>query len=119
MKGGFLISLIILMILSLIGCHTVPRHLVKEEVVIIYYPEYPIPDPQPIGGPIPIYDPPTQPIRNPIVDNTPPRNLQSDNPDNGGSYGKRDPLQSEIDRKSGETKTYPPVRKPERNDRVQ
>ena len=116
MKGGFLISLIILMILSLIGCHTVPRHLVKEEVVIIYYPEYPIPDPQPIGGPIPIYDPPTQPINNPIVDKTPPRNLQSDNPNNGG---KRDPFQGRNDRESGETKTYPPVRKPERNDRVQ
>ena len=105
------------MALSLIGCHTVPRHLVREEVVIIYYepiyfdPPY-YPDP-------PTPDPPTQPIRNPIIDNTPPRNLQSDNPDNGGSYGKRDPLQRGNDKKSGETKTYPPVRKPERNDRVQ
>ena len=110
------------MFLGLIGCHTVPRHLVREEVVIIYYPEYPIPDPQPIGGPIPLPDPPTwdtPTIRNPIVDYTPPRNLQSDNPDNISSYGKRDPLQDGNDRKSGETKTYPPVKKTERNDRVQ
>jgi hypothetical protein len=118
MKGGILITVILLVLLSLIGCQTVPRHLVREEVVIIYYepiyvdPPYYVSDPPALG-------PPTQPITNPKFDNPPPRDLQSDNQNNGGSYGKRDQSHGLDDRQPVNTKTLPPVKKPERNDRVQ
>jgi len=117
MKRKILIPIIVLMLFSLIACQTVPRHLVREEVVIIYYEPIYV-DPPYVPNP-PILDPPTQPVTNPKVDNPPPRNLQSDNINNGGSYGKRDPLQGGDNRQPVNTKTYPPVRKPERNDRVQ
>jgi hypothetical protein len=117
MKGVLYLSFIGVSILSLIGCQTVPRHLVREEVVIYYY-EPPIVDLQPIEGPYPPR-PPVRPITRPGINNPPPRNEQSKTPDNGGSYGKRDPLQGGSSRKSGETKTHPPVKKPENNARVQ
>jgi hypothetical protein len=104
--------------LSLIGCQTVPRQLVREEVVIIYYEPVYI-DPPYIPEP-PTPGPPTQPIIRPGIDNpNPPRDQQSKIPDNGGSYGNRDRLQGGDNRESGEIKTYPPVRKPKQNDRVQ
>jgi len=117
MMGRIFIPAITLILFSLIGCQTVPRHLVREQVVIIYYepiyvdPPY-IPDP-------PYPDLPTTPVTNPKVDNPPPRDLESDNQNNGGSYGKRDPLQGGDNRQPRETKTYPSVKKPERNNRVQ
>jgi len=118
MRGVLYLSLICVSILGLIGCQTVPRHLVREEVVIYYY-EPPIVDLPPIEGPYPP-QPPVQPITRPEINNpTPPRDLQSKPPDNGGSYGKRDPLQSAGNRQPVVTKTYPPVKKPKRNDRVQ
>jgi len=106
----------LLMIFALgTGCRTVPRHLAQEEVVIYYPIEYPVLDPQPIGGPQPVPSPTTPVISNP----TPPRNPQTKNPNDGGSYNQRDPLQGGGNRNPGETKTYPPVKKPVQNDRVQ
>lgn len=105
--------------LFIIGCQTVPRHLVREEVIVYYY-EPILVDLPPIGGPHPPPDPPYNAIKNPDVNNPgPSRDLQSKNPTNGGSYGNRDPLQGGGNLKTGETKTYPPVRKPEKNARVQ
>jgi len=117
MKGILFLFVFSVIILSLIGCQTVPRQLVREEVVI-YYSEPILVDLPPIEGPPPP-DPPRRPIINPIIDiPTPPRDHQPINPSSGGSYGKRDPLQG-GDRDSGQIKTYPPVRKPKQNDRVQ
>ena len=104
-------------VLGLIGCQTVPRHLVREEVVIYYY-EPILVDVPPIDGPPPP-EPPHRPIINPIINNpTPPRGHQPVDPSSGGSYGKRDPLQG-GNKEPGEIKTTPPVRKPKQNDRVQ
>jgi hypothetical protein len=117
MKGILFLFILSAITLSLIGCQTVPRQLVREEVVIIYYePVYIdlpyIPEPPTPG-------PPTTHVTNPRIDNPPPRNLQSDDPKNGGSYGNRDRLQGGNNREPSEIKTYPPVRKPKQNDRVQ
>ena len=117
MKGILFLFILSAITLSLIGCQTVPRQLVREEVVIYYYEPILI-DIPPIEGPPP-HDPPSGPIINPIIHNpTPPRDHQPVNPNPGGSYDKRDPLQG-GDRESGQIKTYPPVRKPKQNDRVQ
>lgn len=117
MKVKLLLFILSAITLSLIGCQIVPRQLVREEVVIYYYEPILI-DIPPIEGPPPP-DPPREPIINPIIYNpTPPRDHQPVNPNSGGSYGKRDPLQG-GDRESGQIKTYPPVRKPKQNDRVQ
>jgi len=115
MKGVlFIISLLLIFALGT-GCRTVPRHLAKEEVVIYYPIEYPVLDPQPIGGPLPLPPPTTPAINNPV----PPRDPQPKNPDDGGSYGKRDPLKGGGKKLPGGIKTYPPVKKPVQNDRVQ
>jgi len=117
MKGVLYLSLIGVSILSLLGCQTVPRHLVRDEVVIYYY-QPPIVDLPPIEGPEPP-NPPVQPIIRPGINNPPPRDQQSKTHDKGGSYGQRDPLQGGSSRNSGEIRTYPPVKKPENNARVQ
>lgn len=99
-----------------IGCQTVPRHLVREEVVIIYY-EPILVDLPPIEGPQPP-DPPYTPITRPGGND--PIDRQQDKPRNdAGSYGQRDQLQGGSHRESGEIKSDPPVRKPPKNDRVQ
>lgn len=117
MKRIFFLFILSAIALSLIGCQTVPRQLVREETVIIYY-EPIIIDPTYFPEP-PTPGPPTQPIIKPEINNpNPARDQQSKIPDNGGSYGKRDPLQG-GDKESGQIKTYPPVRKPKQNDRVQ
>ena len=119
MKGVFLI-LGLLMIFALgTGCRTVPRHLAQEEVVIYYPVEYPVLDPIYIGGPHPL-PPPTSPVPRPVITNpVPPRDPQPKNPNDGGSYNQRDSLQGGGNRNPGETKTYPPVKIPVQNDRVQ
>jgi hypothetical protein len=117
MKGILFLFISSAIALSLIGCQTVPRQLVREEAVIIYY-EPIIYDPPYIPEP-PTPGPPTQPIIRPGIDNpNPTRDQQSKIIDNGGSYGRRDPLQG-GDKEPGQIKTYPPVRKPKQNDRVQ
>ena len=115
---GVLFSLAVLSMFFLgMGCQTVPRHLVQQEVIIIYPPEYPITDPpdyyQPIPDPIPPVKSPK--IRNPI----PPRDKQSKISETGGSYGKRDPIKSGGNSGRIDTKTHPPVKKSGQNDRVQ
>jgi hypothetical protein len=116
MKGILFLFILSVITLNLIGCQTVPRQLVREEVVIYYY-EPILVDIPPIEGPPPP-DPPSRPIINPIINPTTPRDHQPVNPNSGGSYGKRDPLQG-GDKESGQIKTYPPVKKPKQNDRVQ
>jgi len=119
MKGVLFSTAILSLILIGMGCQTVPRHLVKEEVIVYYPPEYPIINPRPIGGPHPL-PPPTDPITNPKVNNPiPPRDGNPDNSNNGGSYIERDPLRGGSNRNPGETKIYPPVKKSGQNDRVQ
>ena len=104
---------------GLIGCYTVPRHLVQEQEINYYYIDEIIVN-DPIYDPLPIPEPPPPVVTNPHRNNPViPRNDQSDNSRNSGSYGKRDPLSGDINRNSGETRTNPPVRKPEQNDRVQ
>ena len=115
MKGVlFIISLLLIFVLGT-GCRTVPRHLVQEEVVIYYPIEYLVLDPQPIHGPYPPLPPTTPAINNPA----PTRDPQPKKPGDSGSYSKRDPLQGGGKRPPGEIKTYPPVKKPVQNDRVQ
>lgn len=113
-----LFAVITLTLFSLIGCQTVPRHLVREEVVIIYYEPIYVDPPNYLEPPI--FDPPTKVVTRPVTNNpTPPRDLQSDQLKDGESYGKRDQLSGDKNRNPGENKTYPPVRKSEQNDRVQ
>jgi hypothetical protein len=116
MKGILFLFISSAIALSLIGCQTVPRQLVREETVIIYYEPiiYDLPYiPEP-----PTPGPPTQPIIRPAIDNpNPPRDQQSKIPDNGGSYGKRDPLKGVSNSGSGEINTVPPVRTPERKNK--
>lgn len=104
------------MVIGFAGCYTVPRHLAKEEIIIYYYePEYVYIEP--VGGPWPVPDPPTH-ITNPIINNpSPPRDRQPEKPQD--NYGKRDPLQGGDHRDPGGIKTYPPVKTPKQNDRVQ
>ena len=116
MKQLLFISTFGLVMIGFVGCNSVPRHFVREEVVIIYY-EPIIYDPPYIPKP-PTPGPPTKPIIRPGIDNlNPARDLKSKIPNNGGSYGSRDPIQGCGNRNSGEIKPYPPVRKPEQNDR--
>lgn len=113
MKSVIYLTMFAALVSGLIGCQTVPRQMVREEVVIYYY-EPPIPEPCPIP------DPPGRPIINPIIYNpAPPRDHQPVNPSSGGSYSKRDPLQGGSNRKSEKIRTTPPVKNPERNGRVQ
>lgn len=101
---------------GLIGCQTVPRHLVREEVVIYYY-EPILVDVPPIEGPYPP-EPPTQPIIRPSI--TKPNPIRDDQSKNNiGSYQQRDPLQGGSHRGSEEIKSDPPVRNTSQNNRVQ
>ena len=117
MKGIFFISVTTLTLVSLIGCQTVPRHLVSEEVVIIYY--EPIYYDPPYSPHPPTPRPPITPVKNPIVNVPPSRDSQTKNQNNDGSYGKRDPLQGGDKTGKENIKSDPPVRKPVQNDRVQ
>jgi hypothetical protein len=116
---GVLFSLAILFLIFLgMGCQTVPRHLVQQEVIIIYPPEYPI-TPILIGGPPPV-PPPTNPVTPPKIRNPkPPRDGNPSNSNSGGIYTERDPLKGGSPRDPGKIKTPPPVKKSGQNDRVQ
>ena len=113
MKQLLIISTFGLIFIGFVGCNSVPRHFVREEVVIYYY-EPILVDCPPIEGPIPP-ETPTQPIIRPgVTKPNPIRDQQSGN--NIGSYNQRDPLQDGGHR-NGEIKSDPPVRKPVHNDR--
>lgn len=116
---GVLFSLATLELIFLgMGCQTVPRHLVQQEVIIIYPPEYPI-TPILIGGPHPV-PPPTSPETPPVIrDPRPPRDGNPSNSNSGGSYTERDPLKGGSPRDPGKIETHPPVKKSGQNDRVQ
>ena len=111
MKQLLFISTFGLVAIGFVGCHTVPRHFAREEVVVHYYYEPIPPECPPIEGPNPP-PPPTQPI---VKDPIPQRDQQTKNQNNGGSYNQRDPLQG--GHRNGEIKSDPPVRKPGHNDR--
>lgn len=115
MKGVLLLISFLFMLTLGTGCRTVPRHLAQEEVVIYYPVEYTLLDDKPIGGPHPLPPPTTPTIKNPV----PTRDPQPKNPNDGGSYNQRDPLKGGGKRSPVETKTYPPVKKPVKNDRAQ
>ena len=114
MKKILVLSIIVLGIVGLTGCYTIPRHIVYEEEVIYYPPVDPyIPDPIII-----IVDPPppTPPVYRPPSNGTnPPRDRQPQKPQD--TYRERDPLQGGSHRGGGEINSVPPVRNPERNDK--
>ena len=113
MKGVFYFSIFGAIVLVLFGCQTVPHQLVRE--VVICQPIIVIPDPE---DPYPILEPPSNPITNPKIENpTTPRDLQSRNPENGGSYGRRDPLKGGSNSGRSEITAFPSVRTPERKDK--
>ena len=115
MQGVIFSAAILILTFLGMGCNTVPRHLVQQEVIIIYPPEYPITEVyyQPIPDPNPPVK--SQKVRNPI----PRRDQQSKISETGGSYGKRDPIKSGGNRGRIDTKIHPPVKKSGQNDRVQ
>jgi len=116
MKGVAFLTMSVAIVLVLSACQTVPRHLVREEVVIINY-EPILLDIPPLVGPQPP-DPPYTPITRPSVKDPIDRNPDKSK-DGGNSYGKRDPLQGGNHEGSGKIKPDPPVREPMQNDRVQ
>ncbi|HSW55649.1 MAG TPA: hypothetical protein VLH59_11230 [Ignavibacteriaceae bacterium] len=114
MKKILVLSIIVLGIVGLTGCYTVPRHYVSQEI-IVYYPHPPPPPPDyyypPVPPSPPVYYPPAPQPSNP------PRDRQPEKPNN--SYRERDPLQGGSNRGSGEINTVPPVRNPEQKAREQ
>ena len=98
---------------ALTGCYTVPRHYTQQVEIIYYVPVEPPYSPDPI---IDYPPPPPSPhvYYPPSTGTNPQRDRQPEKPQN--SYGPRDPLQGGDHRGSGEIKTDPPVRNPERKD---
>ena len=118
MKGVIFSAAILILTFLGMGCQTVPRHLVQQEVIIIYPPEYQI-TPILIGGPHPV-PPPNKPYTPPAhSEPRPPRDGNPSNSNSGGSYTERDPLKGGSSRDPGKIKTPPPVKKSGQNDRVQ
>ena len=116
MKGVAFLTMSVAIVLVLSACQTVPRHLVREEVVIINY-EPILLDIPPLDGPQPP-DPPYTPITRPSVKDPIDRNPDKSK-DGGNSYGKRDPPQGGNHRGGGEINTVPPVRTPDRKHKGQ
>jgi hypothetical protein len=112
MKKIFVLSIIVLGIVGLTGCYTVPRHYVTQEIIVYYpHPHPPPPDYYypPVPPSPPVYYPPTPEQPNP------PRDRQPDRP--GNSYQQRDPLQGGSNRGDGTINTLPPLRTPVQKDR--
>jgi hypothetical protein len=114
MKKILFLSIIVLGIVGLTGCYTVPRHYAPQVEVIYYVPVEPPYPPEPIIDYPP--PPPSPPVYYPpSTDPNPQRDRIPEKPKD--SYGKRDPLQGGEHRGGGNTKTLPPVRTPAQKDR--
>ena len=118
MKGVIFSAAILILTFLGMGCQTVPRHLVQQEVIIIYPPEYPVIDPIIVVDP-PYAPPPTKPVTRPSINPRPSRDGNPPNSNSGGSYGKRDPIKSGGNSGRIDTKTHPPVKKSGQNDTPQ